>query len=266
MLIIGERINSTRRSVQALITSHDAPAILKAAKEQLDAGADLIDINCAMGSGDELADMDWVMNVIQGGFRDASICIDSPNHLAIDKALTAYKGKGRIMLNSISGEEERIRHILPLAVKRKAKLVALTMNDKGMPETAEERLMIAKDILARAVKEGMDPEDLYFDPLIRPIATEPKQASEFLKSIPMIKGLGGVKTVCGLSNVSFGLPDRSLINAAFLAMAIHAGLDAAIMDPLDRNVISVLRASEALLGTDEYCAGYIKAFRDGRLI
>ena len=134
-----------------------------------------------------------------------------------------------------------------------------------MPRTAGERADVAGKIVERLKKDGFDPADLYFDPLIRPIATEPAQTNEVLQAIPLIKQLGGVKTVCGLSNVSFGLPNRSAINATFLSMAIKAGLDAVILDPMDKSIISALRATKALLGMDEFCADYIKAFREGKI-
>jgi 5-methyltetrahydrofolate--homocysteine methyltransferase len=140
------------------------------------------------------------------------------------------------------------------------------MDESGMPNTAEERFAIAKNILIKVKELGLPEENLYFDPLIRPVSTEPSQAKEFLRSIPMIKGLGKVKTICGLSNVSYGLPDRKLINSVFLTMAIADGLDAAILDPTDKRIMSSIAASGALLGTDEYCAEYIGAFRAGRLI
>ncbi|MCX5668162.1 MAG: dihydropteroate synthase, partial [Candidatus Omnitrophica bacterium] len=168
-------------------------------------------------------------------------------------------------INSITGEQARMDLIVPLAVKYNTGLIALTMGDCGMPNSAEERFVIAKDILAKVSDKGFNAENLYFDPLIRPISTEPEQVKEFLRSIPMIKSLG-LKTVCGLSNVSFGLPDRKAINSTFLAMAIYSGLDAAILDPTDKNIISSIRASSALLCDDEYCAEYLKAFREGRLI
>ena len=265
MLIIGERINSTKEKVKTAIGERNASFIARAARSQAEAGADYIDVNCAVTSGNELHDMDWVLSVIQSEIKDASICVDSPNYLAIEAALKAYHSKGRIMINSISGDEARIRSILPLAIKYNTKLIALTMDEKGMPNTAAERFEAAKKIYERVKKGGFNIEDLYFDPLIRPIATEPDQALEFLRSIPLIKSLGA-KTVCGLSNVSFGLPDRRLINATFLSMAMQAGLDAAILDLLDTHIASALRASEALLGRDEYCAGYIRAFREGKLI
>ena len=159
-----------------------------------------------------------------------------------------------------------IQRILPLAVKYNTKLIALTMDERGMPITSGERFIMAKNIYERVKRDGFNVENLYFDPLIRPIATEPDQALEFLRSIPLIKSLGGVKTVCGLSNVSFGLPNRRLINATFLSMAIGAGLDAAILDPTDKLMNSSIKASLAIAGKDDYCADYIKAFREGNLI
>jgi len=266
MLIIGERINSTRKMIREAIKARDSAAILSEAKLQLDAGANYIDVNCAVTSGDELQDMDWTMSVLQSEVKDASICVDSPNYLAIEVALKAYHSKGSLMINSITGDESRIRMILPLAVKYRTKLIALTMDEKGMPNTAQERFDIARRIYDRVKGDGFNVEDLYFDPLIRPIATEPNQAVEFLKSLHLIKMLGGAKTICGLSNVSYGLPNRRLVNATFLSMSIQAGLDAAILDPLDKQINSSLRASKALTCNDEYCSEYIRAFREGKLV
>lgn len=265
MLIIGERINSTRPKIQEAIRSRNASYIVREAASQLKAGAGYIDINCAVTSGDELQDMDWAISVLQSELPDISICVDSPNYLAIERALKVYKAKGAIFINSITGEEERIAKITPLAIRYSASLIALTMDSSGMPNTAEERMEIARKIAVRVGAAGFDMERLYFDALIRPISTEAEQAREFLRSIPMIKSLGRVKTICGLSNVSFGLPARGSANAAFLSMAMHAGLDAAILDPTDAHISSAIAASEALLGTDEYCAGYIRAFRSGLL-
>jgi len=265
MLIIGERINSTRAHIQEAMKDRNAAFILKEAKKQLDASADYLDINCAMSLGDEVHDIDWMISVIQSEVKDVSICIDSPSHLAIEKALKVYKGCGGIFINSITGEDSRIEHIIPLAVKHNAKLIALTMSAQGMPHSAEDRFNIAKDVLVKVAAKGFKPDNLYFDPLIRPISTEPEQVKEFLKSIPMIKSLGA-KTVCGLSNVSYGLPNRRLINSIFLSMAMHAGLDAVILDPTEKYVMSSIAVSRALLCDDEYCAEYIKAFREGRLI
>lgn len=265
MLIIGERINSTRARIREAIKERDAAHILKEVRLQLAAGARYIDVNCAVTSGDELQDMDWVMSVIQSEVPDVSICIDSPSYLAIEKGLKVYSAGGSLIINSITAEDSRIDNVLPLAIKHKTKLVALTMDEKGMPNTAAERFEIARHIFERVRKDGFNTDDLYVDALIRPISTEPEQAKEFLKSIKMIKTLGNVKTICGLSNVSFGLPNRGLINSIFLAMAMSEGLDAAIIDPTEKHMSLSLAASNALLGADEYCGEYIRAFREGKL-
>jgi len=266
MIIVGERINSSRKKIYEAIKTRNASFILKEASSQLKDGAGFIDLNCAVTSGDEVQDIDWLISVIQSEIKDANICIDSPNYLAIDRALKVYKAKGELMLNSITAEESRISRILPLAKDHNAKLIALTMGENRMPDTAEDRLAIARTILERVDRAGFKRENLFFDPLIRPISTEPHQAAEFLKSIRLIKDLGGVNTICGLSNISFGLPDRRLINSSFLAMAVYAGIDAAILDATDRNIMSSLKASRALLGMDDFCADYIKAFREGALV
>lgn len=265
MLIIGERINSTRTHIQEAIKARNSGFIIREAKKQIQGGASFIDINCAMSLGDEVQDMDWVISILQSEISDISICIDSPNYLAIQRALESYRAKGKLFINSITGEDSRIDLIVPLAVKHGTSLIALTMGASGMPNSAEERFSIAKDILCKVEKRGLKGENLYFDPLIRPISTEPEQAKEFLRSIPMIKSLGA-KTVCGLSNISYGLPDRKLINSTFLAMAIQSGLDAAILDPTEKQIVSSIAAAQAIICKDEYCSEYIKAFREGRLV
>ena len=266
MLIIGERINSTRSKIQEAIKTRNAPFILKEALAQIAGGAEFIDVNCAVTMTDEIQDIDWVISVIQSEIPNVSISIDSPNYLAIERALKVYNAGGSLFINSITAEDARIRQILPLAIEHKAKLVALTMDESGMPDTALERFEVARRIFDRVRREGFPAEDLYFDALIRPISTEPLQAREFLASLPLIKKLDGVKTVCGLSNVSYGLPNRSAVNATFVAMAAEAGLDAAILDPTDKLVTTTISAARALLCKDGYCAEYIKAFREGRLV
>lgn len=266
MLIIGERINSTRTRIYEAIKARDAEHIVKEATNQLAAGAAFIDVNCAVTTGDELQDMDWVISVIQSEVPDVNISLDSPNYLALERGLKVYKGKGGIFINSITAEADRMEIVMPLAVKHKTKLVALTMDESGMPDTAEKRYEIAGRIFEAVKSWGFDTKDLYIDALIRPISTEPAQALEFLKSLEMIKNLGEVNTICGLSNVSFGLPNRGLINSIFLAMAMEAGLDSAIIDPTEKHIASSLAASNALLGKDDYCGEYIRAFREGRLV
>jgi 5-methyltetrahydrofolate--homocysteine methyltransferase len=266
MLIIGERINSTRRPIQRAIEKRNESLILKEAKSQIEAGASFLDVNCAMGLDNEIEDIDWVISVIRSEFDDIGISVDTPHYPAMAAALKACKGGGGIFINSITGEEARMKSVIPLAVKFSAKVIALVMDGRGMPASKSDRVEIAAKILSFARKEGLKEEDLYFDPLVRPLSCEPEQVRAFLDSIGPIKGLGGAKTICGLSNVSFGLPNRSLLNSAFLTMVIASGMDACILDPLDPLIISSLRATEALLGKDEYCAAYLKSYRQKRLV
>jgi len=263
MLIIGERINSSRPDIQQAIRARDSRRIAKEMRSQFDAGAKVLDINCAMGLDNELDDIDWAIGVLQAEIPEAGLSIDSPNHLAIERALATFKGRGGVFINSVTAEGSKMATILPLAARHGAKVIALVIGDGRMPSTKEERREIAGTILAAARRAGIEDARLYFDPLIRPLATEPEQSREVLDSIGLIKSLGNVKTICGLSNISFGLPRRGAVNAAFLSLAIGAGLDAAILDPTDRRVASALLACTALLGKDAHCRDYLTAYRRG---
>lgn len=262
MLIIGEKINTSRKEINEAVKAKDAEFITKIAEEQVSSGAQMIDINCGTNVNTEAEDMIWLIEVLKD-VVNLPLCIDSPNPKVIERALSIYKGEA--MVNSITGEEERAREILPLVSKFNARVVALTMDEKGMPQTSKERLDIAVQILKIARDYGVDKEKVYFDPLVRPISTEANQAVEVLETIRLIKDKLGAKTICGLSNISFGLPCRSLINGTFLVMALEKGLDAAIMDPTDSKVMSILISATALLGKDEYCMEYIQASREGKL-
>lgn len=261
MLIIGERINATRKSIADAIIKKDAKFIQQEAVMQVKAGAEMLDVNCGMSIKDEPNNMEWLVNVIQDAV-DVSLVIDSPNPAAIESGLKLCRRKA--MVNSITGEKERIEKISPLVEKYNADVVALTMDEKGMPHTSKERCDIAEKIVESLRGYSVSLERIYFDLLVRPISTEPDQANEFLGAVILVKKNLNAKTVCGLSNISFGLPDRKLINAAFLTMSLYAGLTAAIIDPTDKQMMAAVRTSEAILGRDEYCLKYIAAFREGK--
>ena len=259
MLVIGERINATRKSIFRAISEKDAEFIKKEARDQLNAGADMLDVNCGTSDKGEMEDIEWLVNTVQE-VADVRLVIDSPNPLVLEKGLGACKKKA--MVNSITGEKDKIEKILPLVKKFDTEVVALTLDDSGMPHTAHQRFDIAKKILEETSKQGVPNENVYFDPLVRPVSTEPDQGREFLEGVRMIKTLPGVKTVCGLSNISFGLPGRGVLNSTFLVMAIACGLDAAIVDPTNKNTFFAVKSGKALLGRDEYCMDYITAFRE----
>ena len=262
MIIIGEKINSTRKDMARAISQNDAAYIQDVALEQANAGASWLDVNCATQIDDEAVKMAWLVKIVQGRVN-VPLSIDSPNPLAIEAGLKVHQGQA--IINSTTAEPDRIEKIFPLAHKYNAGVIALCIDEKGMPRTAQDRFDIAKKLFKMAFDYKIPPEDLYIDPLVRPVATEPEQVEEFLESLRMIKTLKGVKTICGLSNVSFGLPDRKLLNATFAVMALAAGLDAAILDPTDKAVLAGIKAAEALLNHDEYCLNYITAHRENKL-
>jgi 5-methyltetrahydrofolate--homocysteine methyltransferase len=170
------------------------------------------------------------------------------------------------MLNSITGEADRLAQMLPLAVEFGAKVVALAMDDSGMPETIDARFAALETILAAVDAAGVKRENLYVDPLIRPVSTNPTHALDCLSTIRRIKSeLAPVKTTGGMSNISFGLPKRGLLNRVFLAYAVEAGIDAGILDPLEPGAVATIRAAEAILNRDEFCLRFITADREGLL-
>ncbi len=262
MLIIGERINTSRKAIEEAVEKKDAKVIQDEAKVQIEAGAQMLEVNCGTRVATEPEDMSWLVRVVQEAV-DIPLSIDSPNPKAIAAGLAVHKG--RAMVNSITAIASRADGILPLVKKYNSQLVALLMDERGMPKTSEEMLTVAKKIMGLVAGYGVKEDDLYLDPLVRPVSTEPKQVGEVLKTIRSIRSLGRVKSIVGLSNISFGLPKRSLINRTFLALALEAGLDAAIIDPTDPQMIATLKASNALLGKNEYCLEYIAAHREGKL-
>jgi 5-methyltetrahydrofolate--homocysteine methyltransferase len=266
MLIVGERINTSRKNIRPAVEGRDKDFIQKEAKLQVEAGACRIDVNCGTRVKEEPEDLEWLVKTVQEAV-DVPLSIDSPNPLALERGLAAHKGhKGKALVNSITLEKERVEKILPLVKKYKAAVVALTMDDRGMPIDTVTRVEIAGKLLHLLEGEGIKKEDVYFDPLVRPLGTDPNQSLVVLETIKTImQKYSGVHTFCGLSNISFGLPLRSLLNRNFLVMAMLMGLDAVMIDPLDKKMMSDLRASLALLNKDQFCLEYIKAFREGKL-
>lgn len=263
MFVVGERINTSRKSTLEAVKNKDSRFIQEEAARQVKAGANMIDINAGNLMERETSSVEWLVKIAQE-VVDTPLCLDSPNPQVIEAALKLHQG--RALVNSITGEKGRAEAMLPLIKKYKASVVALTMDEKGMPETSQERVEIARRLLQLTKSYGIPPHDVYFDPLVRPIGTETKQGLAVLRAIEGIMSLGeGVHTICGLSNISFGLPNRRLLNRTFLSMALQAGLDAVILDPLDKHLMATLKAAESLLNKDEFCMKYISASREGVL-
>ncbi len=262
MLIVGERINASRKNIKPAIETRDAGLIVKEATDQVNAGAHLVDVNAGVFVKKEVEYLPWLVETIQAAV-DVPLCVDSPDPKAIEAALAVHKGQP--MINSISLEEKRFEEILPLIGKYKAKVVALCMSDKGMPKTADERYDIAAELIERLTKAGVPLDDIYVDPLVMAVSTDSSFGIEFLRAVRRImEGHPGVHTICGLSNISYGLPLRKQINQIFASMAMAVGLDALIIDPLDTKMMANILTAETLMGGDPYCAGYLAAYREGR--
>lgn len=258
MIIIGERINSSRPSVKEAILKKDEDFILNEARVQFEAGVTFLDVNCATTLEKEEESIKWTIKLIQANI-DIPICIDSPSPKAIEAALSVCKGKA--LINSITLEESRLVPVLELAKNYEASIIALVMDTKGIPPDPAQRLDIAKKICDTAHKRYTIPKDrLYFDPIVQPISVGTINGKVCLDTLKLLKQ-NGFRTVMGLSNISYGLPKRRLINSTFFSMCLCIGLDAVIMDPLDKRMNSTLKASNALIGQDDYCCSYLEAYR-----
>lgn len=264
MIIIGEKINSTLKAVRSAIESCDAAFIQELAKRQYEAGAAYIDLNAGMFLDGEAEKLEWLVSTVQETI-DAPLSIDSPNPAAVARALKSVKS-GKPIVNSITDEKERFNAVLPLVLEYHTSIVALCMDDTGMPETVEDRVVIADRLIGRLTAKGVSIGDIYIDPLVRPIGTGSHYGTIALETIRKVRAeFPEVHITCGLSNISFGIPARKVMNQAFLVAAMTAGMDGAILDPLDKKLMTLVYAAEALIGTDEFCMNYLMKFREGLL-
>lgn len=264
MIIIAERINATRKDIKEAILNKDAASIQEEAKNQDQAGADYIDVNAGADPEGEKGYMEWLVEAVQE-VTDKPLCIDSANPEVIRAGLKAHKN-GRPMVNSITMEKGKHEAVLPLVKEHNALLVALAMDDSGIPRTAEDRIEVVEKIVAAAGGHGIPLSEVYIDPLIMALSADPNAGTLVMDLLRQLKTRWpDLKTTCGLSNISFGLPARHLVNRTFVTMLMACGLDSAIMDPLDEKIMAAVAAARALRGEDEYCMDYIKLFRAGKL-
>jgi 5-methyltetrahydrofolate--homocysteine methyltransferase len=263
VIIIAERINATRKRISKAVADRDAAFIAHEAKIQAEAGATHIDCNAGRKPEREIEDMKWLIGVIQDAV-DLPICIDSPNPEAIAAALKLVKKQP--IINSVTAEKTKIEKVLPLARDHNTLLVSLCMGDGGMPSGLDDRVRAAEQIRDAAAKQNIGAERLYFDPVIVPVSTNAAEARAAIETVRRIMtAFGGAHTTCGLSNISFGLPNRNVLNRTFLAMLMEAGLDGVIMDPTEPHMMSTVLAGRAILGRDEWCMEYIQAGRAEKL-
>lgn len=263
MLVIGDRINGTVGSVRRALLERDAGFIAGLARMQTDAGADYIDVNvgtCEGGAEEEL--MEWAIGIIRSE-TDLPLALDSSDPGVLAKGLDALSDT-RTLINSASGEPERMSSVLALASKFACPVIALAMDENGIPKTPRERLDVCRRIMDAAVELGIPESGVFFDPLVLPVSVDHEQGLLTLETLTSIRSeIPGAGTVIGLSNISFGLPDRHLLNRAMLSAACNLGLDAALLDPTEPGLMAAVAASEAVSGRDGFCRGYIKSYRSG---
>jgi 5-methyltetrahydrofolate--homocysteine methyltransferase len=262
MLIVGELINCTRKKVGEAAHKRDAEFFKELARKQAAAGAHMLDVNGGLPE-QEVELLSWLVELVQG-VVDIPLCLDSSDPKALSKALPLCKQ--RPMVNSISDEPARWA-MLPVLKEYRPKVIALCMSEAGPPTAIDDRVATASRLIDRLTAEGFSLDDLYVDACVLPLSTDPQQCGNLLAAVSRIVArYPGVHISAGVSNVSFGLPVRKLLNEVFLLLLMAHGLDAAIVDPCDQQLMSNIMAAEALLNRDEFCAAYLRAFREGKLI
>ena len=258
-VIIGERINPTgRKKFQELLRAGDLSTIAIDVESQIKGGADMLDVNMGVPLTDEPALLSKAIKMIQG-ITDIPICIDSSVIEALQAGLEAYEGKA--LVNSMTGEDDRMELILPLIKKHNAAIIALPNDEIGIPATAAERIVITEKIIRAVEKHGISLDNLVIDPLAMTVGADPEAVKITLETIHLIREKFGLNMTLGASNISFGLPNRHALNAAFLPAAMSHGLTCAVMDARTPAINEAVRAADLLLGMDQWGANWITRFR-----
>jgi len=264
VLIIGERINTSRKGVNEAVEKRDAAYITVDIHKQAQAGANYIDVNAGSRIGSEMEDMNWLVEVVEAA-AEIPLSLDSPDPNVL-MAMTK-KAKKKPMINSTTAEKSRFEAMKAVVQQRECEVVALCMDERGIPSAVDQALENASFLVKNLTQLGIPIESIHLDPMIQPISVNGKNGPLALETIRRIhQEFPGVRTVCGLSNVSFGLPHRFLVNRTFLILCIGAGLTGAIVDPLDQKMMSNILVAETLVGRDDYCVRYLKANRAGTLV
>jgi 5-methyltetrahydrofolate corrinoid/iron sulfur protein methyltransferase len=262
MIIIGEKINGSIPSVKKAISEKDADFIRNLAKLQSQAGADFLDVCASVDETIELETLKWLIDLVQE-VTDTPISVDSPSAKICAEAVKFCKKPG--LINSVSLEGDKIDKVFPVIANTKWECVALCSDDSGIPKSAEKRLEVFAGIMEKAKKFNIDPSRLHIDPLVEMLCTSEDGINLIVDVIKNIKAqYPAIHVIGAASNVSFNLPLRKLVNQAFIVLVINAGMGSAILDPLNKDMMGMVFATEALLGRDEYCMEYINAYREGK--
>lgn len=257
--IVGERINPTgRKRLAEEMAAGNFDRVRTDAIAQVQAGAQVLDVNAGIPLADEPAILAETVRIVQS-VVDVPLCIDSSVVAALEAGLSAYRGKA--LVNSVTGEDDRLDKVLPLVKKHGAAVIAIINDETGISEDPDVRFEIAKKILSRTDEFGIPREDVLIDPLAMPIGAVRTAGTSLFKIVRRVKEELGCNTICGASNISFGLPDRSTLNATFIAMAIAAGMTCAITNPLEEHIRKSILAANVFMGTDENCMAWLKAQR-----
>jgi 5-methyltetrahydrofolate--homocysteine methyltransferase len=259
-IIIGERINPTGRKLLAEeMKNGDYSRVQSDALAQVAAGAQVLDVNAGIPLADEPAILAECIKLIQS-ITDVPLCIDSSIIAALEAGLDAYEGKP--LLNSVTGEEERLEVVLPLVKKHECAVVAISNDDTGISEDPDVRFEVAKKIVERAADFGIPASDVVVDPLVMPIGAINSAGRQVMHIVKRLREELKVNTTCGASNLSFGLPNRNGINSAFIPMAIAAGMTSAITNPLHADLMQAVRGANVVMGHDPECTRWIQNYRD----
>jgi len=263
MQIIGEKINGTRKRVGEAVISRDEGFIRDLALSQVKAGADLLDVNAGTPPDRELDDLVWLVRIVQEAV-DVPLCLDSPNFEALAAAVSEVN---RVpMINSINGDSEKLANVLPLVSKHGCMVIALALDETGMPKGVQDRMTVIRRVFEATRAAGIQDERVYVDPLIMTISTDVRAGVTVLETMRTVRvEFPDAHITGGFSNISFGLPGRALINRTFLTLVLEAGMDSAIIDPTDNDFHEALLTTELLLGRDRFCRAYTQAYRSGRI-
>lgn len=258
-VIIGERINPTgRKRLAAEMAAWNFDRVIADAIAQVEAGAQMLDVNAGIPLADEPAILAEAVRIVQS-VVDVPLSIDSSIVAALEAGLAAYQGKP--LVNSVTGEDERLEAVLPLVKRYSAAVIGITNDEKGISEDPNVRFGIAKKIVERAEAMGIPREDVIIDPLAMPIGAVRTAGTSLFALVRRVRDELGCNTICGASNISFGLPERETLNATFLAMAIASGMTCAITNPLDESIRKTILAADVLMGVDENCQAWLNAQR-----
>lgn len=263
MIIIGEKINGAIRSVKRAIEEKDQAFIRELAICQVEAGADYIDVCASTAPEKEAKTLVWLMDVVQD-VVNKPLCIDSPNAKTIAEVFQYARLPG--IINSVSEELGKHEVIYPLIQGTQWQVIAMTCDNNGIPSNVKTRIDLTKSLVEKAALYNITPDRIHIDPLVMALSTDNQSLLKFVETLKAVKEIyPAIKVTSGLSNISFGMPLRKIVNQNFLTLAIYAGMDSAIMDPLDRDIMATLLATEALMGRDRFCRNFANAYRQKKI-